>query len=192
MTDTMTISRSDEDWKAALDCATSVFESYPYQPQLFNAKERRAMIDDILQHAVGLLSARAPSPSQGLREALEEVRKQLFALCEETEEKYREVGQRDLEGKEGAFARGRCIEAKSVRNAMGEIFRALLSSPPEPAPTKDGWVQVDEAHPLPDDLKDGDEIELGPWGRTVYLDNYWPSWRKSIRAYRRRSAGVRP
>lgn len=75
-------------------------------------------------------AALSSPPSQGLREALTEARKQLFLLCEETEEKYREIGQRDLEGKEGAFARGRCFEAKSIRNAMGEVFRALLASPP--------------------------------------------------------------
>ncbi len=49
------------------------------------------------------------------------LKKQVFALCEDTTEKYHDAGQRDTEGKEGAFARGRCIEAKSIARAIGDV-----------------------------------------------------------------------
>lgn len=57
--------------------------------------------------------------------SIDRIRKELFSLCEDTEAKYADVAVRDLEGKQGAFARGRIAEAKSIRNAMGEIFREL-------------------------------------------------------------------
>lgn len=57
--------------------------------------------------------------------SVDRIRQELFALCEDTESKYADVAARDLEGKQGAFARGRIAEAKSIRNAMGEIFREM-------------------------------------------------------------------
>jgi hypothetical protein len=55
----------------------------------------------------------------------EAVKAELFSLCEDTEQRYAETGTRDVEGKMGAFARGRTIEAKSIRNAMSEVLRSL-------------------------------------------------------------------
>lgn len=49
------------------------------------------------------------------------LKKQVFALSEDTIEKYHGVGQRDTEGKEGAFARGRCTEAKSIARAISDV-----------------------------------------------------------------------
>ena len=49
------------------------------------------------------------------------LKKQVFALFEDTMEKYQDVGQRDTEGKEGAFARGRCTEAKSIARAIADV-----------------------------------------------------------------------
>lgn len=71
----------------------------------------------------------APVPVEG-REELSRFKHELFALCEDTETKYAEIAERDAEGKQGAFARGRIIEAKSIRKAMGEVFR--LAAAPEP------------------------------------------------------------
>lgn len=56
-------------------------------------------------------------------EIIDNLRQQLFSLCEDTEVRYAGIAERDLEGKQGAFARGRITEAKSIRKAMGEIFR---------------------------------------------------------------------
>lgn len=52
--------------------------------------------------------------------------KEVFALHEDTIEKYHAIAERDLEGKQGAFARGRMTEAKSIANAIGAIL------PPKP------------------------------------------------------------
>lgn len=58
-----------------------------------------------------------------MSEQINLLRQQLFSLCEDTEARYADIAERDLEGKQGAFARGRIVEAKSIRKAMGEIFR---------------------------------------------------------------------
>ncbi|MBY0561527.1 hypothetical protein [Hyphomicrobium sp.] len=57
------------------------------------------------------------------KEIIEDLRKDLCALCEETEEKCAAEAARDTEGKPGAFARGRIYEAKGIRRTMGEMFR---------------------------------------------------------------------
>lgn len=54
---------------------------------------------------------------------LEWLRDQIVALCEDTEEQYAWVAERDTEGKQGAFALGRIREAKSIRNAICEVVR---------------------------------------------------------------------
>lgn len=64
-----------------------------------------------------------PNP---VAEVVERLRTEFFALCESIEEQYGPIGQRDLEGKEGAFARGRTFEAKSIRREMGERFRVAI------------------------------------------------------------------
>ena len=63
-----------------------------------------------------------------LEAALEQWRKELCALCEDTEERYAEIAAKDLEGKEGAYARGRIREAKSIRKAMGEVIYEDLAA----------------------------------------------------------------
>lgn len=59
------------------------------------------------------------------REALITARTELFALCEATMDECHDLAQRDTEGKQGAFARGRKHEAKGISRAMGEVFHAL-------------------------------------------------------------------
>jgi hypothetical protein len=69
---------------------------------------------------------------------IEDLRKELFSLCEDTEERYAAPAERDLEGKEGAFARGRIFEAKSIRKAMGEVFHHAMTTQPEKSPHSRG------------------------------------------------------
>ena len=59
-----------------------------------------------------------------LEAALEQWRKELCVLaCEDTEERCAEdVPRKPLKVKEGAYARGRMREAKSIRKAMGEVI----------------------------------------------------------------------
>lgn len=81
-------------------------------------------------NAIALLRKAVVSPApqppvEGLREALEWVRSEIFALCEATEDSARD-GQ--------DFSRGRCFEAKGIRRAIGEVIRdrlATVTSEPE-------------------------------------------------------------
>ena len=61
-----------------------------------------------------------------MTELLRWVRNQIVDLCEATEDSQHSVATRDLEGKQGAFARGRIHEAKGIRNTMAEIIRAKI------------------------------------------------------------------
>lgn len=47
--------------------------------------------------------------------------KEVFALHEDTVERYHAIAERDTEGKQGAYARGRIVEAKSIARAIGAI-----------------------------------------------------------------------
>ncbi len=51
------------------------------------------------------------------------MRGEVVALCEDTEETYASVAASDTVGVQGAFARGRITEAKSIRKAICEVFR---------------------------------------------------------------------
>lgn len=55
-------------------------------------------------------------------EARRDIAKEVFALNEDTAERYHAIAERDLEGKQGAFARGRIAEAKSIAKAIGGII----------------------------------------------------------------------
>lgn len=46
---------------------------------------------------------------------------QVFALHEDTIEKYHAIGQSAINGTQGAFARGRCVEAKSIARAIDNV-----------------------------------------------------------------------
>ena len=48
--------------------------------------------------------------------------KEVFALHEDPIERYHAIAERDTEGKQGAFARGRITEAKSIAKAIGAIL----------------------------------------------------------------------
>lgn len=49
---------SDSDWKIAVDCGASQFESYARRDELKTAEQRRNALDDAFQHTFGLLSLR--------------------------------------------------------------------------------------------------------------------------------------
>lgn len=51
----------------------------------------------------------------------EACRRQVYALAEDTQDKYGEIAQADQEGKHGAYSRGRCAEAKSIARALGAL-----------------------------------------------------------------------
>lgn len=73
------------------------------------------------------------TPSSGLWEALAKLRRWTIVPAGSMESATRSV-------KDGAFVR------------YTDVAEMLAASP------DDGWVQVDEEHPLPDDLRTGDEI----------------------------------
>lgn len=56
------------------------------------------------------------------------VRNQIVDLCEATgdDDALCHVAGSDLEGKQGAFARGRIHEAKAICNAMAEVIRGKI------------------------------------------------------------------
>ncbi len=63
-------------------------------------------------------------------EFAKECRRQVFALCDDTEERCAAIAESDTEGKQGAFARGRIHEAKGIRRAFGEWFHAATEAKP--------------------------------------------------------------
>jgi hypothetical protein len=85
----------------------------------------------------------SPPPPSGLREALEEARARLLHLL-------------SIFAHPNFTDRGN--DAEGIRSTLISIRRALASlSEPAPAKAGDGWVKVDDEHPLPDDLTWGDE-----------------------------------
>lgn len=48
--------------------------------------------------------------------------KEVFALAEDTIERNHAIAERYTEGKQGAFALGRIVEAKSIAKAIGAIL----------------------------------------------------------------------
>jgi hypothetical protein len=91
------------------------------------AEARNERICQVLEENLALRARVAK-----LEAALEEWRKELCSLCEDTEERYAETAAKDLEGKEGAYARGRIREAKSIRKAMGEVIYEDLTALKDP------------------------------------------------------------
>lgn len=59
-----------------------------------------------------------------MEEAYAAIRKEIIALQEDTDTKYRHVADADREGKQGAFASGRLTEAKGISRAICEVFSA--------------------------------------------------------------------
>ena len=58
-----------------------------------------------------------------MKDVIAKIRKELFALCEDTEQKYAPYADRD--STQGHFSRGRIAEAKSIRKAMGDLLSEL-------------------------------------------------------------------
>lgn len=74
-------------------------------------------------HDVALDIARlVPLYERKIANAKRELAKEVFALHEDTVERYHAIAERDIEGKQGAFARGRIAEAKSIAKAIGGII----------------------------------------------------------------------
>lgn len=88
-------------------------------------------LDDLV-HELGIEDSET-TPAEAVRELRAEMAdayergrrdmaKEVFALAEDTVERYHDIAERDLEGKQGAFARGRCTEAKSIAKTIGAIL----------------------------------------------------------------------
>lgn len=74
-------------------------------------------------HDLALELARlVPLYERRISEAKRELAKEVFALHEDTVERYHAIAERDTEGKQGAYARGRIVEAKSIAKAIGGIL----------------------------------------------------------------------
>lgn len=74
-------------------------------------------------HDVALDLARlVPFYERKISDARRDLAKEVFALYEDTVERYHAIAERDTEGKQGAFARGRIVEAKSIAKAIGAIL----------------------------------------------------------------------
>lgn len=72
-----------------------------------------------------LATGPVPAPVGLEREALEWVRREIFALCEDTESKCLPI---NIDGTDNAFSRGRIYEAKGIRRALGEVIAERLRS----------------------------------------------------------------
>lgn len=114
-------------------------------------------------HGAPQSTALSSPPAQGLREALETIR-------------------RVASGYGDAYVWwGTPERAETSRMEIVAACETALS-PPGPGEGRDGWVQVDEAHPIPPDLQEGDELIVSVKGREAGLLRY-----NRITAYRRRS-----
>lgn len=102
--------------------------------------------------ATELLALRAER--EKLEAAVERWRKELCALCEDTEDRHAEIAAKDIEGKMGAYARGRIREAKSIRKAMGEVMYEARIRLAQPAESEDSWsmhtARLEEANGDPE------------------------------------------
>lgn len=129
--------------------------------------ERREQIKQMAIDLHKLLASPDVQPSTGLREAL-------IAVLD-ARENWEATTDPAFEAARYQFFRTKCTEA-----------RRLLASP------DDGWVKVDEEHPLPGDLKAGDEVRItkGNDNETERNELFWITTcrpRDTI-AYRRRSS----
>lgn len=69
---------------------------------------------------------------------IENLRGELFSLCEQTEENSRIAYENHPNSKQGEFSRGRMYEAKGIRRTMGEIFAMSLTASGRAALTESG------------------------------------------------------
>lgn len=68
------------------------------------------------------LSRLVPLYKRKIFDARRDLAKEVFALHEDTVERYHDMAERDTEGKQGSYARGRIVEAKSIAKAIGAIL----------------------------------------------------------------------
>lgn len=76
----------------------------------------------VVSDAIANLRAAKRGADSEYQRGRQDVAKEVFALHEDTIEKYHAIAERDTEGKQGAFARGRMAEAKSIAKAIGGIL----------------------------------------------------------------------
>lgn len=79
----------------------------------------------VVSDAIANLRAAKRQADSDYDQGRRDMAKEVFALHEDTIEQYHSMAERDTEGKQGAFARGRMTEAKSIAKAIG----AILPSP---------------------------------------------------------------
>lgn len=121
-------------YEAGLDASRGEVEAHkvmtPEEYAAFNIQGWHLVHKDYDGFGAVAVSYRAPGPSEAtpstagsVREALEWVRSEVFALCEATESACH-----NPPSEIANFSRGRAFEAKGIRNAMGEVIRERLSA----------------------------------------------------------------
>lgn len=76
----------------------------------------------VVSDAIANLRAAKREADSEYQRGRRDVAKEVFALHEDTVERYHAIAERDTEGKQGAYARGRMTEAKSIAKAIGGIL----------------------------------------------------------------------
>jgi len=86
-----------------------------------------AAIRDFARHR---LASQRPAIGDEVERELKWLRDEIISLCEATENDPRlsETSANDLEGKQGAYARGRIVEAKGIRRTIAEVVRVKLAA----------------------------------------------------------------
>ncbi|ANW00654.1 hypothetical protein [Bradyrhizobium icense] len=97
--------------------------------QLANDEGTAQIHDAALEIARLIPFERRKAEAEGFDRGRREMAREVFALHEDTVERYHAIAERDTEGKQGAYSRGRIVEAKSIAKAIGAILppsRAIL------------------------------------------------------------------
>jgi hypothetical protein len=76
----------------------------------------------VVSDAIANLRSATRASEDEYQRGRRELAKEVFALHEDAVEKYHAIAERDTEGKQGAYARGRIVEAKSIAKAIGGIL----------------------------------------------------------------------
>lgn len=90
--------------------------------QLANDEGTAQIHDVALQIARLIPFERRKAEAEGFKKGYREMAQEVFALHEDTVDRYHAIAERDTEGKQGAYSRGRIVEAKSIAKAIGAII----------------------------------------------------------------------
>lgn len=90
--------------------------------QLANDEGTAQIHDAALDIARLIPLERRRADAEGFERGRREMAKEVFALHEDTVDRYHAIAERDTEGKQGAYSRGRIVEAKSIAKAIGAIL----------------------------------------------------------------------